>query len=407
VSGLNAGDVAWVLSATSMVLFMSVSGLAAFYGGLVRDRNVLSTMLHVLLAFSTGLIAWTLFGFSVAFGKDLYGLIGNPLQYFALLPNSLPKVWPGTDIPASLFAAFQGMFASIAVAIIASAIAERGKVEAWIAFSFLWTLLVYSVIAHWVWGGGWLSSMDALDFAGGLVVHISSGFSALVLSLIIGKRKFIKRVEPVPHNIPLVLLGAGALWFGWLGFNAGSALAANQDAANALLVSALAAAAGGLAWVYLDLRENGISSSVGFASGVVAGLVAITPAAGYVDPLGALVIGALASVVSYNAVKFRIAKGWDETLDAWAVHGMSGVWGSIATGIFANPLVGGRAGLLFGDPYQLVVQILSTVVSIAYSVAATYVLATLIDKVVGWRVPEEVERIGLDVSELGEEAYVI
>ncbi|ALU11917.1 ammonium transporter [Ignicoccus islandicus DSM 13165] len=407
MDGINAGNTAWLLSASSMVLFMSVPGLALFYGGLVRSRNVLSTMLHVFSAFSIGLITWILFGFSIAFGSDLAGFIGNPVQYFALLPQLIQKTWPGTDVPFLLFAGFQGMFAAIAIAIIASAIAERGKLEAWLAFSFLWVLLVYSVIAHWVWGGGWLSSMDSLDFAGGLVVHISSGFSALVLSFVIGKRKFVKKVELIPHNIPLVLIGTGILWFGWLGFNAGSALAANLDAANAWLVTAVAAAAGGLAWTYLDRMENGIVSTVGFASGVVAGLVAITPAAGYVDVLGAIAIGALASVVSYNMVKFRIAKGWDETLDAWAVHGMSGVWGAVATGLFANPLVAGKSGLFFGNPFQLVIQVIGVIASVVYSIAVTYVIAILIEKTIGWRVPEEAEKLGLDLTELNEEAYNI
>ncbi len=404
---VNPGDTAWLLSASSMVLFMSVPGLALFYGGLVRNRNVLSTMLHVFAAFSLGLIAWVLFGFSVAFGNDIAGIVGNPVQFFALLPQLVQKVWPGTGVPTLIYAGFQGMFAAIAVAIIASAIAERGKLEAWFAFSFLWVLLVYSVIAHWVWGGGWLSKLDSLDFAGGLVVHISSGFSALVLSFIIGKRKFVRKVELVPHNIPLVLIGAGILWFGWLGFNAGSAVAANLDAANAWLVTAVAAAMGGLAWAYLDKRENGVVSTVGFASGVVAGLVAITPAAGYVDVIGAMIIGALASLISYNMVKFRISKGWDETLDAWAVHGMSGVWGAIATGLFADPLVAGKAGLFFGNPLQVVIQAIGVIASIAYSVGMTYVIAKAIDKVIGWRVPEEAEKLGLDVAELNEEAYNI
>ncbi len=401
---IDTGNTAWLLTASSMVLFMSVPGLALFYGGLVRNRNVLSVMLYVMLAFAATMISWTLFGFSVAFGKDIFGIIGNPIQYFGALPNLISKLQVG-DIPPEIFVGFQGVFAAIATAIISSAIAERGRSDTWLVFSILWSLLVYSVIAHWVWGGGWLYKLNALDFAGGMVVHIASGFSALALALVIGKRKYQKGVEPLPHNIPLVLIGTGILWFGWLGFNAGSALAANKDAANAWLVTAVAASAGGLAWYLEALRKTGRGGTVPFASGVVAGLVAITPAAGYVDPICAMVIGGIAGILSYYMVEFRIKKGLDETLDAWAVHGMSGVWGSIATGLFANPLVGGRAGLLFGNPYQLAPQIIGTVASAAYAFGLTYVIAKLLDTTIGLRVPDEIERIGLDVGDLNEEAY--
>jgi len=405
---LNSGDTAWLLASSSMVLFMSVPGLALFYGGLVRSRNVLSTMLHVFIGFSVGILLWILLGFSIAFGNDILGFIGNPLQYFGSYPTLLPKIWPGTHIPSLIYIGFQGVFAAIATAIIASAIAERGKVDAWIVFSALWIVCVYSVIAHWVWGNGWLTSLGALDFAGGMVVHIASGFSALALSLVIGKRRFVKNVEPVAHNIPLVLLGTGILWFGWLGFNAGSALAANLDAANAWLTTVAASASGGLAWMLASKMKNGGRfSSVAMASGVVAGLVAITPAAGFVDPISAMIIGAIAGILSLYMVEFRIKKGLDETLDAWAVHGMSGLWGSIATGIFANPAVSHVAGLLFGNPYQLVPQIVGSVASIVYAVVVTYVLAKIIDITIGWRVPDQAEKIGLDLPELGEEAYTI
>lgn len=405
-AALNPGDTSWLLTASSMVLFMSVPGLALFYGGLVRSKNVLSTLFHVFSAFSVTLLAWVLLGFSIAFGNDVAGLFGNPFQFFGAYPTLLPKVWPGTRVPSAIYVGFQGVFAAIATSIIASAIAERGRSDAWLLFSLLWVLLVYSVIAHWVWGGGWLGKLGALDFAGGLVVHISSGFSALVLSFIVGKRKFVRNVEVVPHNIPLVLIGAGILWFGWLGFNAGSAVAANADAATAWLATAVAAAAGGIAWDLMSLKDTGRHSTVAVASGVVAGLVAITPASGYVDPLSAMVIGAVAGVLSYYMVGFRIRKGWDETLDAWAVHGMSGVWGSIATGIFANPAVNPNAvGLLFGNPWQLVPQILGTVASIVYATVVTYIIAKIIDVTIGWRVPEDVEKIGLDLPELNEEAY--
>ncbi len=416
--GFNHGDVAWLLTASSMVLFMSVPGLALFYGGLVRARSVISTMMYTFVGFALVMITWVLLGFGIAFGKGLpdnnplWYLVGNPLWYMAWLAKPIPsQTYAGLPLP--IYIGFQGVFAAIATAIISSAVVERARIEAWALFAILWLLAVYSVVAHWVWGSGWIQEIkhllglpEALDFAGGLVVHVASGFSALMLALLLGRRRGVKEVEPVPHNIPLILIGTGILWFGWLGFNAGSALAANESASMAWLVTAIAAAAGGIAWLFITLYKTGRASSVAFASGVVAGLVAITPCAGYVGPLEALVIGVIASLVSYYAMEWRISRGIDETLDAWAVHGMSGFWGNLAVGIFANPFVSGKSGLIYGNIAQFVSQLIAGIAVAAYVMTVTAILYFVVDKLVGWRVPAEAEYVGLDAAEYGEQAYV-
>jgi Amt family ammonium transporter len=384
-----------------MVMLMT-PGLALFYGGLVRRKNVLSTMMYCLVAYAIAVLVWSLLGFTLVFGDDHAGFIGG-LRYAML--RGLNGVWPGTHIPAVLFAAFQAVFAGIAVAIVASAIAEKARVDSWMLYSLLWVPLVYSVVGHWLWGGGWASRLGAIDFAGGLVVHVASGFSALALAVVAGARRDVETVEPQPHNLPLVLTGAGLLWFGWLGFNGGSALSAGSAAAYAVENTNLAAAAGGLAWMAAAWLNGGRPGSIAFASGAVAGLVAITPAAGYVDPYAAIVIGAIAGFWSYYWVGYRIRRRLDEVLDAWAVHGMSGVWGSIATGIFADPRIAGVAGLLYGNARLLAVQTIATLASAAWAFTASYIIALLVASTLGWRVPEEAEYVGLDLSELGEEAY--
>ena len=402
-TGISGGDTAWVLVATAMVMLMT-PGLALFYGGLVRRKNVLSVMMYCLGAYAVVVLVWTVIGFSLVFGRDVHGIIGG-LDYLGLKGLSVSTVWPGTRVPALAFVAFQSVFAAIATAIIASAIAEKGRVDSWLLFSTLWVMLVYAVIGHWLWGGGWASKLGAIDFAGGMVVHIASGFSALALALVAGKRRGVNSVEPVPHNLPLVLTGTGLLWFGWLGFNAGSALAANGLAANALLVTNIAASAGGLAWALAAWLNHGRPGSVAFASGAVAGLVAITPAAGYVGPLAAIVIGGVAGMWSYYWVSYRIRRGLDEVLDAWAVHGMSGVWGSIATGVFADPSVNNVAGLLYGNVHLFLAQLAATTASTVWAFTVSYAIAWVVARTIGWRVPEQAEYIGLDLSELGEEAY--
>ncbi len=423
-----SGDAAWLLTASSMVLFMTVPGLALFYAGLVRVRSVISTMMYSFLASAVAALVWLLLGFGLAFGRDVAGFIGDPSRYLAWLGVPTPEATPADvnpiladSVPIAAFVGFQGVVAALAVAIISSAVVERVRVEAWILFSMLWLVLAYSVVAHWVWGGGWAQKLPetlglpgVLDFAGGIVVHVASGFSALVLALLLGRRRAVERVEPVPHNVPMVLLGTGILWFGWMGFNTGSALAADSIASNAWLVTNVAAATGGITWLLLTLAATGRASSTAFASGVLAGLVAVAPCAGYVGPLDAIPIGAVASIISYNAVNWRISRGIDETLDAWAVHGMSGLWGSIAAGVFANPAVSGRTGLLYaiatGEPLtgalQLASQVLASIATIAYVAAATTAIYYVVEKLVGWRVPEEAEYAGLDASEYSEQAYL-
>ncbi len=395
----DSGDTAWILAATALVLLMT-PGVGLFYGGMVRRKNAISTISLTFLALAIVSVQWVLLGYSLSFGSDIAGVIGGP-DYLGLSGIGLE----GLDaIPHLAFVAFQLTFAAITLAILVSGVAERIKLSSFIVFGLLWTTLVYDPLAHWVWGGGWLAELGALDFAGGTVVHISSGFSALALTFLLGKRAGYGEHSMEPHNIPMTLLGAGLLWFGWFGFNAGSALSANGLAANALIVTNTAAASGALAWLFASWF-HGKPSSLGMVSGAVAGLVAITPAAGFVDPLASIAIGAIAGVVCYSAMLFRIRRGWDESLDAWAVHGIGGMWGAIATGIFANEAVGGYSGLLYGNVQQFIAQIVAAGSALIYAFAVTLVLAKAVDMVLGLRVSEEEEYVGLDISQHGEKAY--
>ncbi|RUM47420.1 MAG: ammonium transporter [Hyperthermus sp.] len=406
----NTGDTAWVLMATSMVVLMTM-GLGFFYGGMVRRKNVVSMISLSFISMVLVSIQWIIIGYTLSFGPSVLGFMGG-LKYALLHGISVSQPAPGAEnLPHLAFVVFQAAFAAITLAIVTSAVAERAKLSAFLVFGVLWTTLVYDPVAHWVWGGGWLHTwlhhvlgVAPLDFAGGTVVHVTSGFSALALALAIGKRIGYGEYSMVPHNIPLTLIGAALLWFGWFGFNAGSALAANASAANALLTTHAAASAGALAWLLASwLREK--PGALGLASGAVAGLVAITPAAGYVDVDSALVIGAVAGVACYAAMLYRVARGLDESLDAWAVHGMGGLWGAIATGIFARRGVGGAAGLIEGNIAQFAAQVVDVAVTLAYSMAVTYVLAKIVDRTLGLRVTQTEEYIGLDVSQHGEEAY--
>ncbi len=395
----DSGDTAWILAATALVLLMT-PGVGLFYGGMVRRKNAISTISLTFLALAIVSVQWVLLGYSLSFGSDIAGVIGGP-DYLGLSGIGLE----GLDaIPHLAFVAFQLTFAAITLAILVSGVAERIKLSSFIVFGLLWTTLVYDPLAHWVWGGGWLAELGALDFAGGTVVHISSGFSALALTFLLGRRAGYGEHSMEPHNIPMTLLGAGLLWFGWFGFNAGSALSANGLAANALIVTNTAAASGALAWLFASWF-HGKPSSLGMVSGAVAGLVAITPAAGFVDPLASIAIGAIAGVVCYSAMLFRIRRGWDESLDAWAVHGIGGMWGAIATGIFANEAVGGYSGLLYGNVQQFIAQIVAAGSALIYAFAVTLVLAKAVDMVLGLRVSEEEEYVGLDISQHGEKAY--
>ena len=397
---ISAGDTAWLLAATALVMLMT-PGLGLFYGGMVRRKNVLSMIALSFIAYAIVSVQWIVYGYSISFGPDIHGIIGS-LKYL-LLFGFYHKVIG--DVPALIYVAFQLVFAAITLAIVTSACAERIKLSAFLLFGLLWTTFVYDPIAHWVWGGGWLSKLGALDFAGGTVVHISSGFGALALALAIGKRRGFGEYNMEPHNIPMTLLGAALLWFGWFGFNAGSAVAANASAANAFLVTNTAAAVAGLSWMFASWIKEGKPGSLGFVSGAVAGLVAITPAAGYVNVSGAIAIGIVVGVLCYNMMLFRIRKGLDESLDAWAVHGMGGLWGAIATGIFATRAVSQYTGLIYGNFHQFIVQILAASASVAYAFVVTFIIAKFVDAVVGLRVSEEEEYVGLDISQHGETAY--
>lgn len=399
---IDSGDTAWVLVSTAMVMLMT-PGVGLFYGGLVRKKTVVSMIGLSFLAFALASLQWVFLGYSLSFGQDIGGAIGA-LDYLALNGIGLGEAPLAGNLPHLLYVAFQMVFAAVTLAILTSAVAERVRLGSFIVLALLWTTLVYDPLAHWVWAGGWLAQMGALDFAGGTVVHISSGFSALAIALVIGKRVGFGSYVMEPHNIPMAMLGAGLLWFGWFGFNAGSALGANGLAASALVVTNTSAAAGALTWLFSSWLK-GKPSALGMVSGGIAGLVAITPAAGYVDILGAIIIGAVAGVVCYMALLFRVGRGLDESCDAWAVHGMGGLWGAIATGIFATSAVNSYTGLIYGNFHQFAVQIMAAGASVIYAFVMTYILARIVDSVMGLRVTEDEEYVGLDIAQHGEKAY--
>jgi Amt family ammonium transporter len=371
-----------------------------FYGGLVRRKNLISMITLSFVAFALVSIQWVVFGYSLAFGSDIGGFIGN-LEYLGLNNVGMDAGKFSPAIPGLLFMVFQLVFATVTMAIVTSGIAERVRFSAYLVFALLWTTLVYDPLAHWVWGGGWAAQFGALDFAGGTVVHISSGFAALALALVIGKRVGFGKYVMEPNNIPLTILGAALLWFGWFGFNAGSAVAANGLAASAFVTTNIAAAAGALAWMLISWLK-GRPSSLGFVSGAVAGLVAITPGAGFVTPMAAILIGAAGGIFCYGIMLWRIRKGLDESLDAWAIHGMGGLWGALATGIFAVATVNGASGLIEGNVHQFVANAASALAAMVYAFVVTWILAVAVDKTIGLRVTEEEEYVGLDISQHGE-----
>ena len=404
---INAGDTAWVLTSTALVMLMT-PGLALFYGGLVRRKNVLSTIMHSVFILALVSVTWVLFGFTLAFGKDVngWGVIGG-LDYIGLRgvgPAPLTQYAP--TIPGSAYMAFQMMFAVITPALITGAFAERKKFKAFVLFALLWSLLVYSPIAHWVWGeGGWLRSLGAVDFAGGTVVHISSGVAALVAALVLGPRVRCESDRFEPHDVRLTVIGAGLLWFGWFGFNGGSALAANGLAANAFVVTNTAAGMAALTWVTVSWLHKGTPSVVGAVVGGVAGLVAITPASGYVDASAAIVIGFAAGATCYGAILLRERVEVDDALDVWAVHGVGGTLGAILTGVFAVAAVGGVSGLIDGNGNQVLKQLVAVGATWIYSGVATFAILKLVDFLVGLRVEESEEAAGLDSSQHGEVAW--
>jgi Amt family ammonium transporter len=404
---MNAGDTAWMLMATALVMIM-LPGLALFYGGLVRRKNVLSTIMHSFFGLAIVSVVWVLVGFSLAFGPDATGtgLIGN-LDFVGFFNVGLaPSTVYATTIPFVLFAAFQLMFAAITPALITGAFAERKRFASFVLFTVLWSILVYSPIAHWVWAtDGWLYKLGALDFAGGTVVHASSGLSALIVALLIGRR-VVNGEALEPHDIPMTVLGAGLLWFGWFGFNAGSAVAANGLAASAFIVTNTAAAAATLTWVGASYLHKKKVSVVGAACGAVAGLVAITPASGFVTPGGAIVIGLAAGGLCYSATLLRARLKVDDALDVFAVHGVGGVFGALATGVLATSAVQASfKGLIDGNPGQVLSQLVAVSATIAYAVVATFAIVKVVDLVLGIRISARQEEIGIDLSVHGEVAY--
>jgi ammonium transporter, Amt family len=405
-SEINSGDTAWLLVATALVMIM-LPGLALFYGGLVRSKNVLSTIMHSFFGLALVSVVWVLVGFSLAFGPDVtgIGLLGG-LDYAGFMNVGLtPSATYGTTIPFVLFAAFQLMFAAITPALITGAFAERKRFASFVIFTVLWSVFVYSPIAHWVWAtDGWLFKLGALDFAGGTVVHASSGVSALIVALLIGRR-VVNGDRMEPHDIPMTVLGAGLLWFGWFGFNAGSALSAGGLAANALLVTNTAAGAATITWVLASYVHKRKVSVVGAACGAVAGLVAITPASGFVTAGGALLIGLAVGALCYSATLLRERLKVDDALDVFAVHGVGGTFGAIATGVFATTAINAFPGLIDGKADQVVTQIVAVAATIAYAVIATFVIVKLVDFILGLRVPQAQEELGLDLSVHGEAAY--
>jgi len=405
---MNAGDTAWLLVSAALVLLMTPA-LALFYGGMVRKKNVLSTIMHSLTAIPIVTVVWVVFGYSLAFGPSKGGVIGS-LTMVGL--SGLDTSLHGT-VPSLAFCAFQMMFAVITPALISGAFAERMKYSAYCLFVLGWCVLVYVPVAHWVWAeDGWLFKLGALDFAGGTVVHLTAGASALLCAIMVGKRLKYPQERPLPHNLTMTLTGAGILWFGWFGFNAGSALTSGWLASLAFLNTHLGAAGGALGWVLVEWKHRSKPTALGIASGLVGGLVAITPAAGYVSPLAAIAIGFIASIVCYGAVLAKYKYGYDDSLDAFGVHGVGGLTGAILTGVFARkrtfPGVAeavGADGLLAGNPKQLGVQVLACAVTAVYALAVTWLLLKAIDRMVGLRVTTSDEREGLDTTQHGEEGY--
>ncbi len=396
-AAINGADTAFVFMSSALVLLMT-PGLAFFYCGMVRRKNVLGTIMHSFVAMAVMSLQWILWGYSLAFGPDVGGFVGN-LDYIGLRNVGLE---PNGTIPHQLFVMFQGMFAIITPALIAGAMAERIKFKTYLVFIVLWGTLVYDPICHWIWAPGGFFYGEALDFAGGTVVHMSSGFTALVVALMLGRRKGFPAEPIMPHNLPFTVLGAGLLWFGWFGFNAGSALAANETAITAFIATNTAAAAAALTWMALDWLVYKKPTALGTASGAVAGLVAITPAAGFVTPMAAIAIGFLGGLVCRQAVHWRTRAGIDDSLDAFGVHGIGGMIGALATGVFATI---GAEGLIKGNLTQLIDQIKGGAAAVAYAMIVSYLLLKVLDKTMGLRITERQEFEGLDVSQHGEAGY--
>jgi len=402
---MNAADTAFVLISAALVMLMT-PGVALFYGGMVRAKNILGTLMQSYILLGTVSVLWAVVAYSLSFGGDIGGIIGN--LDFVFLNGVGTAAKPGVDnIPHFAFMIFQCMFAVITPALITGAFAERIKFSGFLLFTSLWILLVYCPMAHWVWGGGWMAKMGALDFAGGAVVHMSSGASALAAALYLGRRQGYGKQAFMPHNLPLTILGAALLWFGWFGFNAGSALAANGLAASAFVTTHLAAAAAALSWILVEWLHRGKPTTLGMASGALAGLVAITPAAGFVGPMPAIVIGLIAGGLCYGGVLIKSVFKYDDSLDVVGIHGLGGTFGALATGIFASKAVNelGADGLLYGNPRQLWIQFVSVVATWGFCFVMSLILFKVVDLMVGVRVSQEDETKGLDLTQHSEVGY--
>lgn len=405
---IDTGDTTWVLVSTALVLAMTAPGLALFYGGMVRSKNALGTIMQSFVILCLISIQWVLWGYSLAFGPDKGHLIGG-LEWVGLNGVGLePNADYAATIPHQAFMIFQMMFAVITPALITGAVAERMKFSAFLVFTLLWATFIYDPLAHWVWAvGGWVRNLGALDFAGGTVVHISSGAAALACALVLRKRLGYGKEHMVPHNLPMTVLGASLLWFGWFGFNSGSAVSSGALAVSAFVVTNTAAAAAALAWMVVEWMYRGKPTVLGAASGAVAGLVAITPASGFVGPVASIVIGLVAGVLCYLAVLWKSKLGYDDALDVVGIHGVGGIWGALATGLFASKAINaaGADGLFYGNPAQLGIQAMAVLISVVFAFVGTFVILKLVDGMIGLRVSEEDERKGLDLSQHDERAY--
>ncbi|GER93104.1 ammonia channel protein [hot springs metagenome] len=406
-SKIDAGDTAFVLLSAAFVMLMT-PGLAMFYGGMVRRKNVLGTIMQSFVAIAVVSLQWILFGYSLSFGPDISGVIGS-LDWIGLKGVSIvPNPDYAATVPHIAFMIYQAMFAVITPALISGAFAERMKFSAFLLFTLLWSTIVYNPIAHWMWGnGGWLKNMGVLDFAGGIVVHITSGISALAAAIIIGKRKGYMHEAIYPHNLPMTVLGAGLLWFGWFGFNAGSALSSGALSAMTFVATHISAVAATLIWVIIEWLHRGKPTMFGAATGAIAGLATITPASGFVGPMSALLIGLAAGIVCYISLNMKNRLGYDDSLDAFGVHGIGGIIGTLATGLFAQKAINpsGADGLFFGNPRLFITQLIAVAITIVYSFIVTAVILKVLDKTVGLRVDDESEVVGLDISQHGESGY--
>jgi len=404
---VDRGDTAWILTSSALVLMMTIPGLFLFYGGLVRGKNVLGTIMQSFVVVALISIQWVLWGYTLAFGPDIGGWIGSFTWIGLRNVGASPNPDYAATIPHQAFMVFQMMFAIITPALITGAVAERAKFGTFIVFVLLWATFVYDPLAHWVWGKGWMGAMGALDFAGGTVVHISSGFSALAAAYFFGRRVGYGYETMTPHNLPFTVIGASLLWVGWFGFNAGSALAADGLATVAFVTTNTAAAAAALAWMSTEWFTHGKPTALGAASGAVAGLVSITPAAGFVNPMSAIIIGAVGGMLCYKACNLKARLGYDDSLDVVGVHGIGGTWGALATGLFASKAINpaGNDGLFYGNPAQLGVQAVTVVATIAFALLMTFIILAILKATMGLRVSEEEERMGLDLTQHNERGY--